>query len=174
MKRCSIAFCAIGLSIMTANAAWQAGSGIANDRATGMNDRDVTFVKRGAGAGYGWRQYDLPIGLTVLPWSVPNFESSVYGLRFNFGWGEYDGTYGLDSGIFSARKNFGGISANIVGNYAMDSSSGIEIGSVNIAGTMRGLQVGLVNIADCLYGVQIGVLNFNQAGITFPVINVGW
>lgn len=157
-----------------ASAAWQAGQGIANDRATGANARDVTFVKRGAGEGYGWRQYSLPIGLTILPWSVPNFESSVYGLRVNLGWGEYDGTYGLDAGVFSSRKTFGGISANFFGNYAADESMGLETGAVNIAGTMRGLQFGFVNFAERLYGVQIGVLNFNQSGITLPLINVGW
>lgn len=159
---------------VAANAAWRAGTGIANDRATGANDRDVTFEKRGAGSGYGWRQYSLPIGVTVLPWSIPNFESSVYGLRVNLGWGEYDGTFGLDAGAFSSRKTFGGISANLLGNYAADESMGIETGAVNIAGTMRGLQIGFVNFAECLYGVQIGVLNFNQSGVTFPIINVGW
>ena len=165
---------AAGLFAATASAAWQAGQGIANDRATGANDRDVTFVKRGAGDGYGWRQYALPVGVTVLPWSIPNFESSVYGLRINLGWGEYDGTYGLDSGVFSSRKAFGGISANLFGNYAEGVSAGLETGAVNIAGTMYGLQVGFVNFADSLYGVQIGFLNFNRAGIVFPVINVGW
>lgn len=165
---------AAGLAVVSASAAWQAGKGVANDRATGANDRDVTFVKRGVGEGYGWRQYSLPIGLTVLPWSVPNFESSVYGLRVNLGWGEYDGTYGLDAGAFSSRKTFGGISANFFGNYAAGESMGIEAGAVNIAGTMRGLQLGFVNFADSLYGVQIGVLNFNRSGITFPIVNVGW
>lgn len=165
---------AVCLLSIAASAAWQAGSGIANDRATGANERDVTFVKRGAGDGYGWRQYSLPIGLTVLPWSIPNFESSVYGLRVNLGWGEYNGTYGLDAGVFSSRKSFGGVSANFFGNYASDMSAGIEIGAVNIAGTMRGLQIGFVNFAECLYGIQIGVLNFNQTGIAFPIINIGW
>jgi len=167
-------FVAAGMLAATASAAWQAGTGVANDRATGANDRDVTFVKRGAGDGYGWRQYSLPIGLTVLPWSIPNFESSVYGLRVNLGWGEYAGTYGLDAGVFSSRKTFGGISANFFGNYAAAESAGIETGAVNIAGTMRGLQFGFVNFAECLYGVQIGVLNFNRSGITFPIVNVGW
>ena len=162
------------LMSVAVSAAWQTGTGIANDRATGTNDRDVTFVKRGAGDGYGWRQYSLPIGLTILPWSIPNFESSVYGLRINLGWGEYDGTYGLDSGVFSSRKAFGGISANLFGNYSEGISAGLETGAVNIAGTMYGLQVGFVNFADSLYGVQIGFLNFNRAGIVFPVINVGW
>ena len=165
---------AAGLAVASANAAWQAGKGIANDRATGANDRDVTFVARGAGEEYGWRQYALPIGLTVLPWSIPNDESSVYGLRVNLGWGRYHGTYGLDAGIFSDRKSFGGISANLFGNFAEEDSSGIETGAVNIAGTMRGLQFGFVNVADRLYGVQIGVLNFNQSGITLPIINIGW
>lgn len=173
MKSCMFALAVCMLSF-TAAAAWQSGSGIANDRAIGMNERDVTFVQRGAGAGYGWRQYSLPVGLTILPWSIPNFESSVYGLRVNLGWGGYDGTYGIDTGLFSSRKTFGGISANVIGNYAADRSMGFEVGAVNIAGTMCGLQVGVVNFADCLYGVQIGLLNFNRVGITLPILNFGW
>ena len=155
-------------------AGWKAGEGVANDRATGANDRDITFVARGGGNAYGWRQYALPIGLTVLPWSIPNFECSVYGLRLNLGWGEYDGTYGLDAGVFSLKQEFGGISANFFGNYAVRDSAGLETGAVNVAGTMRGLQIGFVNVADALSGVQIGVLNFNGSGITFPILNIGW
>ena len=173
MKKLLMAIAA-GLAVAIANAAWQAGKGMANDRATGTNDRDVTFVTRGAGEEYGWRQYALPIGLTVLPWSLPNCESSVYGLRVNLGWGRYHGAYGLDAGVFSDRKSFGGISANLFGNFAEEDSAGIETGAVNIAGTMRGLQFGFVNVADRLCGVQIGVLNFNQSGITLPIINIGW
>ena len=155
-------------------ARFEAGKGVANDRATGAGPNDVTFVTRGNGNAYGWRQYALPIGLTVLPWSIPNFECSVYGLRLNLGWGEYDGTYGLDAGVFSLKQEFGGISANFFGNYAVRDSAGLETGALNVAGTMRGLQIGFVNVADALYGVQIGVLNFNGSGITFPILNIGW
>lgn len=163
-----------GFLVVSASAAWQAGSGLANDRAVGTNDRDVTFVQRGGGADYGWRQYSLPLGLTVLPWSVPNFECSVYGLRLNLGWGGYDGTYGLDAGVFSSSRSFGGIAANGLGNYVTGEAAGIEVGAVNVAGVMKGLQIGFVNFADNLGGAQIGVLNFNRAGITFPIINFGW
>ena len=165
---------AMGLALVADAAGWVAGQGVANDRATGANARDVTFVTRGGGNGYGWRQYNMPVGLTFLPWSFPNFESSVYGLRLNLGWGEYDGTYGLDAGVFSLRNNFGGISANFFGNCARAEATGLEIGAVNLAGTMRGLQIAFVNVAECLYGVQIGVLNFNASGITLPIINIGW
>lgn len=157
-----------------AQAKWQAGQGIANDHATGRNARDVTFVARDAGNGYGYRQYALPIGVTVLPWSIPNFECSVYGVRFNFGWGRYDATYGIDWGAFSASQAFGGIGANLFGNYVTGETAGLQAGFVNIGNTdVYGLQVGAVNFAGRLHGVQIGFLNFNQAGIVLPLINAG-
>lgn len=173
-KLLTIAFAAA--AFMTAGAAgWNAGQGIANDRAAGANKRDVTFVKRGGGNEYGYRQYSTPLGVTVLPWSMPNFESSVYGVRLNFGWGAYHGTYGLDSGVFSRSKEFAGISWTVFGNYIENNATGIQAGLVNIANErMTGLQVGLVNFAGTLNGVQIGVLNFNAAQVTLPVINIGW
>lgn len=69
----------------SAEVVWKAGEGVANDHATGANARDVSFVARDASTGYGYRQYTLPIGVTVLAWSVPNFECFVSGVRFNFG-----------------------------------------------------------------------------------------
>lgn len=160
---------------LTACAAWRAGEGIANDRATGENARDVTFQTRGAGENYGWRQYDLPIGLTVLPWSCPNYECSVYGVRFNFGWGRYERVYGLDTGLFGSSREFGGVSATIFGNWTEGEAVGVVIGGVNVAGTMRGIQFGFVNSAADLYGVQIGLLNFNGSGVPcLPIINAGW
>lgn len=173
MKR--LAFVTALFAAVAANAGWRAGEGIANDRATGGNARDVTFQVRGAGENYGWRQCDLPVGLTVLPWSVPNCESSVYGVRLNFGWGRYENVYGLDTGLFGASRTFGGVSATLVGNWTEGEACGIVVGGVNVAGTMRGVQIGLVNVATTLYGVQIGVLNFNWSGVPcLPIINAGW
>jgi hypothetical protein len=120
-----------------------------------LNKRDVTFVSRGGGNEYGYRQYALPIGLTVLFWSMPNFESSVYGVRLNFGWGAYHCTYGLDTGIFSRSKKFGGISWTALGNYVEQYSVGIQAGLVNVVqGEMSGLQIGLVNFANHFYEVK--------------------
>ena len=171
-------FCAMASLASSAFAAgFEAGKGVANDLATGSNKRDVTFVERGGNNGYGWRSYDIAIGATVLPWSIPNEESSVYGLRLNFGWGSYADVYGLDSGVFSAtRGDFGGVAVNVCGNSAGGRMGGIQIGLVNIAGGgAYGLQIGAVNFAGDLHGVQIGILNFNNTGLKcFPIVNAGF
>lgn len=137
----------------------------------------LAFVERGGGNNYGWQSYDLAVGVTVLPWSIPNSESSVYGLRFNLGWGAYVDTYGLDSGLFSvSTRDFGGFTATVFGNSVDATMGGVQIGAVNIVrGAAYGLQVGLVNFAEDLHGVQLGVLNFNNSGLKcFPVLNAGF
>lgn len=175
MKKLIAAFIITVTAASVSAAGWTAGSGIANDRARGDNKRDVTFVTRGGGAEYGYRQYATPLGVTVLPWSMPNFESSVYGLRLNLGWGAYHGTYGLDTGVFSCSKNFAGISWTAFGNYIENDAYGIQAGLVNIVDRrMTGLQVGLINFTGELNGIQIGLLNFNYTQVTLPVINIGW
>ncbi|MBO7721101.1 MAG: hypothetical protein J6T01_01700 [Kiritimatiellae bacterium] len=174
MKSLFGAICAA--AVFTASAdGWKAGEGVANDHAAGKNARDVSFVPRDSSNGYGYRQYALPIGLTFLPWSAPNFESSVYGVRFNFGWGSYAGTYGIDWGVFSRGVEFGGIGANVFGNHFAGDARGIDVGFVNVAdGEACGVQIGAVNVAGRLRGLQIGFLNFNRSGIVFPLINFGW
>ena len=139
---------AAGLAAGASAAGFVAGQGMANDLATGANERDVTFVQRGGGNDYGWRSYDTVIGVTVLPWSIPNEESSVYGVRLNFGWGAFVDMFGLDSGLFSyTKRDFGGISPTIFGNY--------------VGGTMKGIQAGVVNAVDgSAYGLQVGAVNF--------------
>ena len=159
------------------SAGFEAGKGVANDLATGANQRDVTFVERGGNNSYGWQSYDIVLGVTVLPWSIPNEESSVYGVRLNFGWGAFVDMRGLDSGLFSyTKRDFGGISPTIFGNYVGGTMKGIQAGVVNaVDGSAYGLQVGAVNFAQDLHGVQIGVLNFNGTGVAcLPIINVGF
>jgi len=169
---CLMSACAF---VAKAEATWKAGQGVANDHATGANARDIPFVARDANAGYGYRQFGLPIGVTVLPWSIPNFESFVYGVRFNFGWGRYAETYGIDWGTFSNSGEFGGIAANVFGNYVTGRAAGFQAGFVNLCeGDVYGLQIGAVNVAGRLKGVQIGFLNFNRSGITLPLINAGF
>jgi len=168
---------AAGFSATATAAGFVAGQGMANDLATGENERDVTFVQRGGGNAYGWQSYDTVVGVTVLPWSIPNEESSVYGVRFNFGWGPFVDMYGLDSGFFSyTKRDFGGVSPTIFGNYVGGVMKGVQIGVVNaVDGGTYGLQVGLVNFAGDLHGVQIGVLNFNGTGVPcLPIINAGF
>lgn len=177
-SKAAMAFCAMVAFASAAPAAgFEAGKGVANDLATGSNKRDVTFVERGGNNSYGWRSYDIAVGVTVLPWSIPNEECSVYGLRFNLGWGAYVDMYGLDSGLFSVtRRDFGGFTATILGNSVDGRMGGVQIGLVNIVrGSAYGLQVGAVNFAEDLHGVQIGVLNFNNTGLKcFPIMNIGF
>lgn len=158
---------------MGAFAQWQPGKGVANDHATGSNAQDVRFVVRDGENGYGYRSYDTAIGFTFLPWSCPNFESTVKGVRFNLGWGTYAGTYGLDFGTFSDAKDFAGVAINWCGNVA-DSAAGLQIGLVNAGGHARGLQIGLVNHVEHLDGVQIGLLNFAWSQWSIPFVNIGW
>ena len=172
-----LAFAAALLCTSAGAARFEAGKGVANDRATGAGPNDVTFVTRGNGNAYGWRGWDMAIAGTILPWSIPNDESSVYGLRINLGWGAFANTYGLDAGAFSsATKDFGGIAANLCGNVVGGVMGGIQVGAVNIArGPAYGLQIAFVNFAEDLHGVQIGGLNFNNTGLKcFPILNVGF
>ena len=168
---------AFALCASASAARFEAGKGVANDRATGAGPNDVTFVVRGNGNDYGWRGWDMALGGTFLPWSIPNEESNIYGARLNLGWGAYANTYGLDAGAFSSTTHdFGGIAANLCGNVVGESMGGIQVGAVNIVrGSASGLQIAFVNFAEDLHGVQIGVLNFNNSGCRcFPVVNVGF
>ena len=157
-----------------ATAQMRPGMGVANDRADGSNPQDVVFVTRGAGNAYGYRAYDTPLGLTVLPWAAPNFESSVKGVRFNFGWGHHVGMYGLDTGLFGVSDDFAGIAATVLGSYTRN-ACGIQIGLVNVVdGPTQGLQIGLVNYTEHLEGVQIGLINFAVTQWTLPIINIAF
>ena len=165
----------LAFAAVAAEAQLRPGQGIANDHARGDNARDVVFVKRGGGNPYGYRSYDTVIGLTVLPWSLPNEESSVKGLRLNLGWGYYAGTYGLDLGAFSRTGEFRGLGANWLGHFADRDAKGLQVGLVNVTGRSAvGLQIGLVNYVERLEGVQIGLLNFATSQWTLPFINVAW
>lgn len=173
MKKLLMVVVVVGMS-MLAMAQWTPGQGVANDHALGGNRRDVTFVQRGGGNAYGYRAYTTAIGLTFLPWSVPNFESTVKGVRMNLGWGGYAGTYGFDIGTFSGSGDFGGLAINWFGNFVERDADGVQIGLVNIGGCARGLQIGLVNYVERLDGVQIGLLNFATSQWFLPILNVGW
>ena len=169
-----IAF-ALACAAFAVEAQMRPGQGVANDHARGRNPHDVVFVERGGRNPYGYRSYDTAIGLTLLPWSFPNDESSVKGLRLNFGWGHYAGTYGLDLGAFSKSGGFRGVGANWIGHYADHDAKGLQVGLVNVTGHRAvGLQIGLVNYVERLEGVQIGLLNFATSQWTLPIINIGW
>lgn len=164
-------------SLLAASAAFaqlRPGDGVANDHALGTKPTDVVFVQRGGGNAYGYRSYDSIIGATVLPWSIPNFESTVKGVRFNFGWGSHAGMYGLDTGLVGVADSFAGISATIFGSFVGE-AQGVQMGLVNVTdGHTSGLQVGLVNATQSLSGVQIGLLNFAWSQWSVPIINIAW
>lgn len=151
------------------------GEGIANDHARGENSRDVVFVARGGGNGYGYNGGMSVIGATFLPWSLPDCPWKIKGVRFNFGWGYHSKMIGLDSGLFGTSGYLGGISATLLGNLTFGDADGLQIGAVNVVSERtRGVQIGVVNYANELNGLQIGLLNFNNSGITFPIINIGF
>lgn len=176
MKR--ILFCvavaAMGAFVpAVAQETFRAGEGVAND-----HSGNVTFVARGGGNDYGYgigRQYETPIGLTLLAWDVPNAFSVVKGLRLNLGCGRFERTNGIDLGLYSLSGDFCGVAANLVGNFSERDAAGCQCGIVNMADdAARGVQIGLFNRAKRLYGVQIGLINVNSCGIVFPFVNVGW
>lgn len=174
MKKSAV-FSIFAIAASVALAQFRPGEGVANDHSTGESAQDVVFVQRGGGNPYGYRSYDMALGLTFLPWAVPNFESSVKGFRLNLGWGHYAGTYGLDVGAFSNSGEFGGIAANWLGNAVDNDAAGLQVGLVNIVGgNTAGLQIGLINYTSHLSGVQIGLLNFATEQWTLPIINVAF
>ncbi len=67
-----LAIVAVSSTSVAFAAGFEAGKGVANDLATGANQRDVTFVERGGNNSYGWQSYDIVLGVTVFPWSIPN------------------------------------------------------------------------------------------------------
>lgn len=174
MKRC-LFMVVVGLAAVCSAAPFRAGEGIANDRATGTHDRDVTYVSRGQQDYYGYRGYDLAIGGSILAWAVPNEESSVTGLRLNFGWGVYRATRGLDVGAFSAGDAASALQANLLGQFVTGDARGLQVGGVNVVGgEMCGVQIGVVNVAERLSGVQVGLLNFAVSQRFFPILNVAF
>lgn len=174
MKCCFFAI-VLGVAAVASAAPFRAGEGIANDRATGTHDRDVTYVSRGQQDYYGYRGYDLAIGGTLFAWAVPNEESSVTGVRLNFGCGAYRATRGLDLGAFSVSREASALQANLLGQATTGNMSGLQVGGVNVVGgEMCGVQIGLVNVAERLSGVQIGLLNFAVSQHFFPILNIAF
>lgn len=174
MKLCILS-AVVGCAATCLAAPFRAGEGIANDRATGAHDRDVTYVSRGQQDYYGYRGYDLAIGGTLFAWAMPNEESSVTGLRLNFGWGLYRATRGLDVGAFSVGREASALQANLLGQFVTGDAHGLQVGGVNVVGgEMCGVQIGFVNVAERLSGLQIGLLNFAVSQHFFPILNMAF
>lgn len=176
MKNIVFALMFIAGVCLTAGAEiYKSGQGVANDKAAGVPQGNVEFKVRGGGNDYGYRGYTLPIGGTVLPFSIPNDESYVSGLRLNLGWGAYKNTTGLDLGLFSNGDRHEVFGINVFGHYSSESACGLEIGLVNVSGgSMAGVQIGLVNYADRLAGIQIGLINIARTQWSIPIINICW
>ena len=176
VKKCIFTILCVCGILAAQQTSLQLGSGVANEGVVpGKADTRVNFSARSAENGYGYRGYTVPIGMTILPWALPNHESYVNGLRLNFGWGSYKETAGLDLGLFSAGEDHRFLGINAFGHYSKNNAYGCEIGLVNVTGgEMAGLQVGLVNYADTLYGVQIGLINIARTQWCIPIINICW
>ncbi|MBQ7176076.1 MAG: hypothetical protein IJS08_01575 [Victivallales bacterium] len=176
VKKCIFTILCICGILAAQQTSLQLGGGVANEGvAPGKTDTRIEYSARSTESGYGYRGYTVPIGLTVLPWALPNQESYVTGLRMNFGWGSYKETIGLDLGLFSAGEEHSVLGINAFGHYSKNDALGCEIGLVNVAGgTMAGLQIGLVNYADTLYGAQIGLINVARTQWSIPIINICW
>lgn len=170
---------------------FQPGGGVANEHGEHARTHDVAFIPRSSETGYGYRDVTTVVGLTVLPWSVPNHESRVQGVRLNLGWGSYRESVGFDTGLFSASGYAAGLQINAFGNLSTGDSDGLHIGGlvnivdghqrgvqisllVNSARQMDGLQIGLVNYTRELCGVQIGLLNFATSQWSVPLINIAF
>ncbi len=149
-------------------------TGVANDHGQINRSVAVAYAPRSAEAGYGYVDGVTPVGITILPWALPNPSWDVSGLRLNFGWGAYRDCDVLDLGAFSFSRSTDGLQANLLGNRVVDVFRGWQMGLVNVNGRTAGLQIGLVNVTERLDGVQIGLLNFATTQHFFPIINFGW
>lgn len=177
MKKTMIAIAAAVTAAMLDAQVLTPGTGVANDHGQQpeLNDVHVVFQPRSAETGYGYDDGMTVVGLTFLPWAVPNSSWDVHGVRLNFGWGRHREVIGLDTGFFGASDYFGGLSATVFGNFTTGNADGVQLGIVNVVDSrVRGIQFGLVNYAGDLKGLQIGLLNFNTTGIFFPVLNLGF
>lgn len=121
-----------------------------------------TFAKdadRGNGDVRPW----FPIGLSIImpPVQLPSPSHAVFGAMVNLGYGQVTDSALLDVGLVN------NVTRNMVG---------LEVGPVNMAGSVFGVQVGVVNFADDLHGIQLGVLNFSSNGgaVVFPIFNLGF
>ncbi len=128
----------------------------------------------------------------------------VVGLRLSLLYGRSSSIVGLDLGVAGEAEYASGLQIAVikqsVGNFGAgiqiaagmnevyDSMTGIQIGSINVAGSVhgiqlglifnqamdvRGMQIGLINMCNTMYGIQIGLLNTIQSHQMpfFPIIN---
>ena len=151
------------------------GSGPANDQGQSRTNNDVAFVPRDSEASYGYKTGYTGFGLSLFNLTFPNPSWDVYGFRLNLGWGGYNRTCGFDTGTFSASRSVAGLQVNLFGNFSAGEADGLQIGLANVnRARTRGLQIGVVNVAGTLEGVQIGLLNFAKNTYRLPLLNVGW
>ena len=103
----------------------------------------------------------FPLGLSIVapPVQLPSPSHTVFGAMVNLGYGQVDGLAVLDLGLI---------------NNVTDEMVGLELGSVNLAGSCTGAQVGALNIADDMCGLQLGLVNFtgNLQGLQLGLINM--
>jgi hypothetical protein len=81
---------------------------------------------------------------------------------------------GVSVGLFNYAENYAGFHWGFV-NYTRGEFAGLQMGPVNIAGTLNGVQLGWVNIARELSGVQVSWVNYAstvQSGVQVGLVNI--
>jgi hypothetical protein len=77
------------------------------------------------------------------------------------------------SPLFSNTTELSGLQISAL-NRASRSTTGAQLGVLNVTGELNGLQLGLINVADDVTGAQVGFLNIARSmrGTQLGVINV--
>lgn len=112
-------------------------------------------------------------------------DQSIGGVRFNI-YGRNQNTRGIDLGFVNETNaefrglGFGlinivhggakGLQMGAVYNDTTGPSTGLQMGLVNRAKSMKGLQLGLVNFAEDMTGIQLGLFNQINNKEALPVL----
>lgn len=74
---------------------------------------------------------------------------------------------GFELGIGARYRSLNGASLNLLyGN--VEDVKGVQIGMLNIAGSITGFQLGFVNVATDMRGAQLGIINVIRNSTVFP------
>jgi len=116
-----------------------------------------------------------PVGLPIRQTetgSVTPFELSLIG-PVGIPGGFFDSVTGLQLSLIYGDSNImRGIQLGL-GNQATIGEC-VQIGGVNVSGSLRGIEIGIFNFSDKLHGVQCGIVNWAataSAGSQFGLLN---
>ena len=103
--------------------------------------------------------------------------------KFQWQFGFVNGTTGDSVGVqwfvflptlYNYAENHTGLQWGWV-NYASESLTGVQLGVVNVAGTVKGFQWSAVNVCQDLTGLQLGVVNYakhSTSGVQLGLVNI--